>query len=108
MVRQPSYPYEHSRRSLGLQKVKAFDEDEFEVIGVKEGKGRMEGKAVFVCRTQSGLEFDSKMDGPLEALRVYWEDPSTCIGKMLTVMYQGFTDDGKPRFNVGKALRDYE
>ena len=28
------------------------------------------------------------------------------IGKKLTVIYQELTEDGKPRFPVGKAIRD--
>jgi hypothetical protein len=30
------------------------------------------------------------------------------LGKILTVKFFEYTDDGLPRFGIGKAVRDYE
>jgi ATP-dependent DNA ligase len=108
-------PYEEGKRSYGLQKLKEFDEGEFPIVGVEEGVGKMAGLAIFVClagsgSVQEGLNtFRCKMEGSLEELRKYVDDPSLAVGKMLTVKYQGLTGKAKvPRFPVGKAIRDYE
>lgn len=90
------------KRSYDLQKVKEFEDAEFEVIGVEEGRGKLTGHVgAFICRTKDGQTFNCKMSGDTEALRVYWKDASKWQGKMLTVKYQGLTGYGVPRFPVG-------
>jgi ATP-dependent DNA ligase len=102
-------PYEENKRSHFLQKIKKFDESEFQIVGVEEGVGKMAGMAIFVCQTLDGQEFRCKMEGALDNLRSYLTDESLWKGKMLTVKYQGFTSKNKvPRFPVGKSIRDYE
>lgn len=102
-------PYEEGKRSYGLQKLKEFLEEEFEIVGVEEGVGKMAGLAIFVCKTEGGNEFRCKMEGELEGLRKYVQDPALAIGKKLTVKYFSLTNKSKvPRFPVGKAIRDYE
>ena len=89
--------------------MKEFDEDEFPIVGVKEGVGKMAGLAVFECIAKSGNHFDVKLEGSLEGLRKYITDESTWKGKKLTVQYQGITNKNRvPRFPVGKVVRDYE
>lgn len=93
------------KRSPDLQKVKEFDDDEFEVIGVEEGRGKMEGLAIFICKTKKGTPFNVKMEGPLEELAKYFKNPEKYIGKMLTVRYQGLTNKNKvPRFPVAERF----
>ena len=80
---------------------------EFKIVGVKEGKGKLAGKAIFTCRTDAGTEFDVKMKGAIADLAKYFDDPSLAIGKQLTVQYQNMTDkSGVPRFPVGLRLRE--
>jgi DNA ligase-1 len=98
--------YENGR-SYGLQKIKEFDDAEYEIIGVEPGRGRMSECAVFVCRADTG-EFKCKMEGSLDSLKSYLSDPTQVIGKQLTVRYQGLTNGGLPRFPVGVAVRNYE
>jgi len=96
------------KRSYDLQKVKQFDDDEFLVVGVKEGKGTMAGKAIFICLVNDGRDvtFDAKMKGKLDDLKKYWEIPSLAIGRQLTVKYQGFTNKNKkPRFGVAVRFK---
>lgn len=99
-------PYENGR-SYGLQKIKEFDDAEYEIIGVEPGRGRMSECAIFVCRADTG-EFNCKMEGSLDTLKDYLSDPTQVIGKQLTVRYQGLTNGGLPRFPVGVAVRNYE
>jgi len=106
MVRNAKGVYKNAR-SYDLQKVKEMDDDEFEIIGTEEGRGKMAGKAIFVCKTKTGETFTAKMEGAIDALAKYLNNKKV-IGKMLTVRYQGFTNGNVPRFPVGVIVRDYE
>lgn len=109
MLRNIDAKYEN-RRSYNLQKVKCFEDSEFQIVGVKEGKGKLQGLlGAFLCKTQDGTEFEVKMTGNQEETRKFLNDHSLWKGKMLTVQFQGLTGKNKvPRFPVGKAIRDYE
>ena len=107
IVRQAKAMYEPGR-SMGLQKIKQFDDAEFEVTGVQPGRGRMSDCAIFTCSTTNGVTFTCKMEGALDTLKPYLANPETVIGKMLTVRYQGLTNGGVPRFPIGVSVRDYE
>lgn len=108
IVRQAATPYEAGKRSYGLQKVKEFVDAEFSITGVEEGRGRMAGCAIFICKTKDNKPFRVKMEGSLEELKKYLTNSKLWQGKKLTVKYQNFTKDGIPRFPIGKAVRDYE
>jgi DNA ligase-1 len=99
-----------SKRSYDLQKVKEFEDDEFTIVGIEEGRGKLAGHVgAFVCRTADGKEFLAKMSGETEKLREYFNNHGLWEGKNLTVQFQGFTGKEKvPRFPVGIAIRDYE
>lgn len=108
MVRLLGQGYEN-KRSAQLLKVKSFLENEFRVVGVEEGRGKLQGHAgAFVCVTDGGEEFRAKMEGSTSKLKEYFSEKEKYIGQMLTVKYQGITSGGVPRFPVGKAIRDYE
>lgn len=103
-----------NKRSYDLQKVKVFDDDEFRIVDIKVGtKGSMAGKAVFVCeRTRedqllpAGVTFDVKLKGKMDDLKLYADDPTKVIGKIVTVQYQGYTrKNKKPRFPVALRFR---
>lgn len=108
MARNSFSPYKYKNRTFDLQKVKRFVDDEFEIIGGKDGSGRESGLIIFRCKTKSGLEFDVRPRGSQESRRDIFDNLSEYIGKSLTVRYQELTDDGVPRFPVGIAVRDYE
>jgi len=109
MLRNMSAKYV-SKRSYDLQKVKEFDDAEFEITGIDEGRGKLAGHVgAFICKTKDGKTFLAKMSGDTGKLADYFRDHSLWHGKRLTVKYQGLT--GKecvPRFPVGIAIRDYE
>lgn len=94
------------KRSADLQKLKVFADAEFKIVDVTEGRGKMAGKAIFVCETPQGTTFRVKMKGALDSLRQYVDDPSLAIGCMLTVQYQNLTAGGQPRFPIGLRLRE--
>jgi DNA ligase-1 len=96
-----------NKRSYDLQKVKEFLDSEFEIIGVEEGRGKLVGHGIFVCKTKDGVEFKAKMKGELESLKQYYEHPRSVIGKLLTVKFQGYTaKNGVPRFPVALRMRE--
>lgn len=108
MARNKESLYKYKHRSYDLQKVKRFVDEEFEIIGGKDGSGREAGLAIFRCKTKSGLEFDVRPMGTHEQRSLMFENLNSFIGKELTVRYQELTDDGRPRFPVGVSVRDYE
>lgn len=100
--------YESDERSLQIQKVKMFHDDEGIIVGVEEEiskdglpKGRT-GK--FVMKTKEGKEFraagitdDIKKDS--------WENPEQYIGKRATFKYLNLSEGGVPRHPNFKGLR---
>lgn len=98
-----------NKRSYDLQKVKEFDDAEYPIVGIEEGRGKLAGHAIFKLQTDEGKEFLAKMKGDTAQLKKFFDDHSLWTGKKLTVQYQGLTGKEKvPRFPVGVAIRDYE
>ena len=108
IVRNAAGKYEQGKRSYNLQKVKEFLDSEFPIVGVEEGRGKMAGKAIFICTAKNGETFNVKMEGSMDNLAKYLTNKKLWTGKKLTVKYQNLTKYGIPRFPVGKAVRDYE
>jgi DNA ligase-1 len=108
MARNKNSLYKYKNRSYDLQKVKRFIDNEFEIIGGKDGTGREAGLIIFKCKTECGLEFDVRPMGSHDIRAKMFKNLDTYIGKELTVRYQELTDDGRPRFPVGVSVRDYE
>lgn len=109
MLRNSNSKYVN-KRSYDLLKVKEFDDAEFEIVGIDEGRGKLAGHVgAFRCRTSEGKEFLAKMSGETTRLRDYFLNHGLWSGKRLTVQYQGLTGkENVPRFPVGISIRDYE
>lgn len=105
MLRNQAMPYEQ-KRSYNLLKVKQFQDAEYQIVGYKEGRGKFAGMPIFVCVNDAGTQFDVLMSGKREVLKQIFQNPEYYIGKLLTVKYQGLTNDGIPRFPCGKGIRD--
>ncbi len=106
MIRDKKGIYEIQKRSKFLQKYKEFQEDEFKIIGFKEGDGDEKGCIIFECETSSKKPFSVRPRGTKEYRQSLFKDGNTFINKNLTVIYQELSTDGIPRFPVGKAIRD--
>ena len=106
MIRNSAGLYQN-KRSSDLIKVKEFEDSEFKIIGIEEGRGKLSGHVgAFICVNESGQEFKAKMSGETSNLKKYFEDHSLWSGKLLTVQYQGLTGaNGVPRFPVGLRIR---
>jgi len=99
-----------NKRSSDLIKVKEMQDDEFEIIGINEGRGKLQGHVgAFVCVTKDGKEFLAKMSGETARLREYFLNHSLWKGKQLTVQFQDLTGaNNVPRFPVGLRIREVE
>ncbi len=113
MLKNAEGMYMFQYNSNDLEKVKEFEDDEFEIIGGKEGTGTDEGCVVYRCINESGGEFDARPRGTVEARKQMLINLPNDIGKKLTVRYAELSDDGIPLQPVGvpaeaEAIRDYE
>jgi DNA ligase-1 len=106
MVRDMKGPYEYGKRSKYLQKYKDTFDDEFKIIGYDQGVGDEKGAVIWKCITKDKKEFSSRPRGSFELRRELFLKADSYIGKWLTVLYKGYTPDGKLREPRGKAIRD--
>jgi DNA ligase-1 len=102
MIRVLDSEYEN-KRSKHLLKHKSFMDDEFEIKGVVEGKGKLTGKIGKLVFDG----FDSAVNGDHEYLEMLFKR-GDLIGKRATVKYFELTTDGVPRFPKVIAIRDFE
>jgi DNA ligase-1 len=109
MIKSSDSPYEQ-KRSYHLQKIKTMKDDEFSIVGVQEGRGKLQGHVgSFICVTQDGAEFLVKMSGSTDKLKEYFQDHSLWKDRFLTVQYQSLTGKNNvPRFPVGLRIRELE
>lgn len=106
MLRNKMGMYRCNYRSHDLQKYKEFQEDEFRIIGFMQGDGRDKGTVIWICETKEGKEFKVRPRGTIENRSKLFKTGEKYVGKMLTVIYQELTEEGKPRFPVGKDVRE--
>ena len=106
MLRNKKGMYRCNYRSHDLQKYKEFLEDEFPIVGFTQGDGRDKGTIIWICVTKEGKEFNVRPRGSMEHRRKLFETGHKYVGKKLTIIYQELTEEGKPRFPVGKDVRD--
>lgn len=103
-------PYEH-KRSKYLIKRKDFIDEEFEIVAVNEGTGNASGMAAtFTCKLETGELFDTNLKGPDSLMIEVLAHPESFIGKMITVVFQQYSEYGIPQFPYAdpSVLRDYE
>jgi DNA ligase-1 len=108
MFRNVEGLYKLKDRSKDLLKWKPMVDDEFVIVGWKEGTGKAAGTPIFKCLTADGKEFDCNPPGSYDSRGLLMAKLDELMGKRLTVEFQGYTAYGKPRFPRGKAIRDYE
>jgi DNA ligase-1 len=107
MIRDPDAPYQHQRTNY-LLKRKEFVDEEFPIVGFKEGKGNREGCIVLRCRNDRAQEFDCSVKGSVEYTRKLYDMAPALVGMMATVKYQRLTPDGIPKFLTCIKFRDHK
>lgn len=110
MLRAPDALYEVGERSAGLMKFKDMIEEDFPIIGAKEGEGKDKGTPIWLVQLENGKTSEARSKGRLDARQDLWKHRESIIANRtkVTVIYQGRTADGKLRFPRAKALRNYE
>lgn len=106
IVRNANGKYKEGKRSPDLQKVKDFQDDEFEIVGFKDGVGNDEGLVTWECRTAKGREFSARPMGTNEQRAEWFQNGADYVGRMLTVKFMYYTPDGSPFHPVGMGIRD--
>lgn len=98
------------KRSYDLQKVKEFQDAEFKIVGIEEGRGGYAGCGIFICHSPTAPKgedtFSVKMRGPKERLAEFLKDHSLWQGKELVVKYQYISKYGIPIFPVGERFKE--
>lgn len=115
MYRNTEAAYEN-KRSAGLLKLKVFydetlcREEEFVAVDVKEGRGKLRGKAGAIwCVTKDGKRFKAVMVGALPTLTDYFTSfEEKYRGQPLTVRFLNYTPDGIPRCGKGIRFKEAE
>lgn len=107
ILRNQNSKYEFNR-SKNLQKYKSFIDNEFEIVGYKEGSGHDAETVIWKCKTNDDKFFDVRPKGTVQERKELLKNAELCIGKMLTIRYQELSEFGIPRFPVGIIIRDYE
>lgn len=88
-----------NKRSKFLIKDKEMDTDEFTILSVKEGQGKLANKVGKVTiKTKNGVELESAINGTHDFLADLWTRRNELIGKEATVRFFGYTPDGSLRF----------
>lgn len=105
IIRLPDGPYEIQKRSRYLLKYKEFQDEEFRIIGFKEGAGDDVGTVIWEVITKGGVHVWVKPMGSREYRRTLFQNAADYVGKDLTVVFFGYTADGSLRHPVGKDIR---
>jgi len=109
IMRNVEGKYFPNGRSVNLQKLKKFFDEEFEIVDFTSSeKGAEKGCVIWKCKAKSGRTFNVKPLGSIEERRKIFQNGKNYIGKKLTVKYQEITNHGVPRFPIGIGIRDYE
>jgi len=110
IIRNRNGMYLMEKRSSDLQKYKEFEDDEFEIVGIKSGEGREAGAIIYSCKVKNAKSiktFDVRPRGSIEMRIIAFNNGVECyMGKELTVRYQGLTELNVPQFPVGIIIRE--
>lgn len=96
-----------SGKSNNIIKVKKFDDREFQIVDITEGKGKFKGKAIFICATGTGSTFNVVAMGNAQQREEWFQQREKYIGSLLKVRYQGLVN-GVPQIPIGVEIRNYE
>ena len=106
IVRNAHGKYEPTVRSVNLQKIKKFIENEFDIVDfTTPDSGKEHGCVIWVCLAPCGRFFHVKPLGSLDERKRQYMNGRSYVGKKLLVKYQQLTHDGVPRFGVGISIK---
>ena len=104
MLRVPDSKYE-GKRSKNLIKHKEFEDAEYKIVSIEEGKGNWAGAAKRIeIDLGDGTTQFSGVRGSFDFLQDVLYNADDYTGTEVTVRYQNKTEDGKLRFPVVVAF----
>jgi DNA ligase-1 len=104
MVKNMAGKYEQKKRSKNIAKVKPFEDAEFKVVGFT-GMEVYKDEVLWICETKEGRTFKVTPNGSREQRKEWFRNADQYIGRILTVTFMGYTEDGIPNIAKGKAFR---
>lgn len=106
MYRKIDGKYKHGR-SYEILKRKEFQEDEFKIVGIEEGKGRAAGLAInFICELDDGRTFRPSINGTAAFRKSLFTNPELWQGKYATVRFLNYSDYGIPVIIKARGIKD--
>jgi len=94
------------KRSVSLLKRKEFQDSEYRIVEVCEGKGNKTGLAGYMTlEREDGVRFNSNIKGQFAFLEELLRNKDSLPGSYATVTYFNLTPDGIPRFPYVTRLR---
>lgn len=90
-------PYEN-KRTNSLLKVKKFEDEEFVIVDIEEGRGNLAGKAGRIIVDVDGKKVSAGLKFSHEDAAEIWINKDRYIGKKATIKYFNRTPDGSLRF----------
>ena len=112
MLRFGSDDYQHGKRSRTLLKLKEFQDEEFMIMRVTEGKPYVTEEGTFrvpiyECQYKpGGPTFTVTAPGNMHEKHALWVDSDATCGKFLTIKFHYYSADGIPQLPI--ALRFHE
>lgn len=107
IIRSSHGEYRLGYRSSELLKLKDFQDDEFEIVGYKRGKGKFINVPIFECYVPAYKRtFEAVPQGTAEERLDMLNKAQELIGKQLTVRFFNYTPDGVPFHPVGISIRE--
>ncbi len=102
MVRISNSNYEQNKRAAQLLKLKDFQDEEFTIVSVNEGKGQWAGYAKSITCQMKGSEdtFDAGCSGTQQMLKTVLDRAEDYVGGKVTLQFFQKFPSGKPRFPV--------
>jgi DNA ligase-1 len=104
MVKNTAGKYKQKSRSKDVAKVKPFEDAEFKVVGFT-GMEVYKDEVLWICETKEGRTFKVTPNGSREQRKEWFATADQYIGRILTVTFMGYTEDGIPNIAKGKAFR---
>lgn len=105
IVRHGSLGYEDGKRSKSLLKIKAVDDDEFEVVDIIPSA---DGWARLVCKFYNGKTFRVSAPGTMPEKYKVMINKELWIGRKVNVEWAELTDEGLPFHPIATMWRDKE
>ena len=97
MLKNPSMPYCFGR-SDAVVKVKAFNDEDLQVIGFLEGRGRHKGSLGAILVNFNGVKVRVGSGFNDVDRHEVWQNKEAFLGKTAEIRYQEITPDGSLRF----------